>query len=166
MKPWLVIIFWYFIGDCEKLIRINQLPIFVARWQRGFSICFATFILSKIEELLITNYYCLFQNKASTDSESSEFEKNFEECLTKMINNQILTDKIRHRYQVGSNLLGDTSPLLTKLLTYWLLSSSAKSSHCFSNPISCSDYNQTSLSDYSVTKLVGFAGKDLLPITK
>ena len=45
------------------------------------------------------------REKISTDLESLEFEKNFDVCLTKFKNNQILLNKITHRsYLQPSNL--------------------------------------------------------------
>jgi hypothetical protein len=46
--------------------RGNQLPVSAARWQRGSQIGFATFILRKFAELLITQLPLKLQKKIST----------------------------------------------------------------------------------------------------
>jgi hypothetical protein len=42
--------------------------------------------------------------KISTDLESSEFQKIFDECLTKFKHKQILRNKISHRFLLTSKL--------------------------------------------------------------
>jgi hypothetical protein len=71
-----------------------------ARWQHGFQICFATFILVKNNKnIAITQQKHRKKiEKISPDFESLEFDKIFYACLTKFENKHILLNKISYRF--------------------------------------------------------------------
>jgi len=53
----------------KAVIGIDQLPVPATRWQHGFRICFATFILRKFTKLIITQQPLQLAKKISTDLE-------------------------------------------------------------------------------------------------
>ncbi len=64
--------------------------------------------------MLITQQPCMLEKKTSTDLESLEF-KTFGVCLTIFKNNQILLNKISHRFLAIAKLCRcERAPLLTK----------------------------------------------------
>ncbi len=75
------------------LMRINQLPLSAARWQHGSQIRFATFILWKITIIAKSSTNIKAREKIRT-----EFYNFFHVHLTKFKNNQILLNKISHRF--------------------------------------------------------------------
>jgi hypothetical protein len=80
------------------LIRINQLPDSVTRWQHGSQIWYATF-----------KFWCIANDLATAkarDKNKHQFGvlRNFGACLTKFKNYQILLNKISDRFLVNMKL--------------------------------------------------------------
>ncbi len=78
-----------------NLIRLNQLPVFAARWQRGSKIYFPTFLEWQITKLIITQEPLKLYNKFK---HTFRIRKNFDACLTKFKNIQMLLYKISFRF--------------------------------------------------------------------
>ncbi len=85
---------WYYEGKSAASFCYQ-----VAAWSQ---LCFATLIWWKITKLLKSQQKTL--EKVSADLESLEFYKNFGVRLTKFENNQILLNKISHRFLLTTKL--------------------------------------------------------------
>ncbi len=84
------------------LIKINQLPDNVARWQNGSQIFFATFTQLKVTKLSITRQPLKLEVQISTDLKSL---KCVNTQLTKFENYQILLYRISHRTLMTTHLV-------------------------------------------------------------
>ncbi len=75
------------------------MPVSAARWPQ---ICFATFIWQKNHEIVNNTATTEAKEKINTCMESLEFQKFCDVCLTKFKSDQILLNKISHRFLVAT----------------------------------------------------------------
>jgi hypothetical protein len=65
---------------------------------------FRNFHLVRIQQIAINSTTTEARLKIATNLKFLEFKENFDECLTKFRNNQILINKIRRRFLVTAEL--------------------------------------------------------------